>query len=118
MGGVRERFGDLRALFQRPHDASSWETLCALLEGWPDDHSLVEEALPYCLDHLTTWPQGSHDRAPSRAWLDALLGGDDVFDPVQVAGVELSIEYRNSVWAQRKHSQRFERNAKSGYPSL
>jgi Ran GTPase-activating protein (RanGAP) involved in mRNA processing and transport len=67
-------FGELRSLLQRAPEPQTWGALCALLERWPDDGSLAEQALPYCEAQLRGWEDSW--RVAPRRWIARVLSGD------------------------------------------
>lgn len=66
---MTQLFGDLRSAVAR----RSFEDVCACIERWPADApELHELAIPYALEHVSSWP--GPRRAPDR-WCDAVYAG-------------------------------------------
>lgn len=80
-------FGELRSLLTRQ---TGWPALVEALEAWRHDDAYVQEVLPYCLAHTTSWP--AHP-APV-AWFEAWMEGKDrpllaLCDTLRLSGHDL-----------------------------
>ncbi len=65
MSTSHDRFGDLRAALAGPRTLERFHDVCAILDGWPEDDSLLMEAvLPYTLEALTGWDEEVRQATP------------------------------------------------------